>query len=93
MAAFLTEIFALGTAAPDASVIVPDSVAPLSCARNGPEIPKRSRRIPAPAMNFAAFGFIYLDFPHSFGTDGRVSAKLLYPISKSKYIAARISDA
>src|SRR5439155_25619851 len=55
---FVTETVALGTAAPSASAMVPDSVAPATCARNGPEIRRQSPRIQVKNRNLIVFGLI-----------------------------------
>ena len=55
---FLTEILALGTTAPEASVTVPDSVASATCAPKGSAISRGSIRIPTPRTSFAALAFI-----------------------------------
>src|ERR1035441_3001429 len=60
VAAFLTEILALGTAAPEGPVAVPDKTAPATCARNGTTVSKVSTKTPVPARNFAAFSFTFI---------------------------------
>ena len=58
VAVLVMETVALGTAAPMESAIVPDSVAPATCARNGAAIRKEIPRTPTKSTNLTAFGFI-----------------------------------
>ena len=55
---FLAEIVALGIAPPCGSVMVPDSVAPVTCARSGREITTPKQRIDANNMHLKVLELI-----------------------------------
>src|SRR6266851_590174 len=57
---FLTEISAPAITAPVASVIVPEMVAPVTCACRGMDVIRPSARIHAKNTKRAIFGFMYL---------------------------------
>src|SRR5579864_1172696 len=55
VAVFLAETVAFGMAPPWASVIVPDSVAPETCARSGSEVARLKARRPTKSTNAVNF--------------------------------------
>jgi hypothetical protein len=55
---FLTETMALGTALPEESVMVPVTVTPGLCARNGGEFRRRNPRMTAMSSSAGARSFI-----------------------------------
>jgi hypothetical protein len=66
VAEFLITTWAFATAAPDGSVIVPESVPPATCARDGSEFTRQSPKIHTKRTNFIAFGFIRAHPPFYF---------------------------
>src|SRR5258705_5535862 len=58
VAVFLTEIPAPTITPPDASVIVPEIVAPVTCACSGRDTIRQNPRIHAESTNLAVFGFM-----------------------------------
>src|SRR5258708_35267378 len=58
VAVFLTEISAPTITPPDASVIVPEIVAPVTCARSGRDTTRQNPRIDAKSTKRAVLGFM-----------------------------------
>jgi hypothetical protein len=58
VAVFLITTWALATAAPDGSVIEPESVPPATCARIGREFARQNPKMHTKSTTLMAFGFI-----------------------------------
>jgi hypothetical protein len=64
VAVFLTEISAPGITAPEASVTLPEIVAPVTCPRSGRDTIRQSPRIHAESGKLAVFRFMLVLLIH-----------------------------
>src|SRR5882762_6507218 len=75
VAVFLTEIPAPTITPPDASVIVPEIVAPVTCAWVGRDTIRQNPRIHAESTRLAVFGFMLVLLIHRCQSASTISAQ------------------
>src|SRR6267143_216309 len=75
VAVFLTEISAPTITPPEASVIVPEIVAPVTCARSGRDTIRQNPRIHAESTNLAVFGFMLVLLIHRCQSTSAISTQ------------------
>src|SRR5467141_3896085 len=75
VAVFLTEISAPAITAPEASVIVPEIVAPVTCACSGRDTIRQNPRIQAESTRLAVFGFMLVLLIHRCQSTSTISTQ------------------